>query len=315
MLENVNIVLHHKGLIGLIVAIYYDLKTRFFRRVLKKRYIKKRIFDYWMYLAIEDRGISRTLLLFGNREADHKLIFEKAIRKGMTVLDLGANIGYYVMMERNLVGHTGHIIAVEPVPSNFELLKRNVELNNIKNIQLLQMAGANNDGTATLHMSKTSNHHTFHRKDAGFLSGETIEVKTMTVPSLMRKYGKADLMRMDIQGHEVEVMNGMIAAIERGEIGPMIVFEVHRRFYGPDNDMEATLRRLFKNGYHGRYVGSSSESGTNIVESMGYEGGPGMRADFTIRKVFENIEDEHLIDLVCHCGGVRTVLLAKRETA
>jgi FkbM family methyltransferase len=268
-----------------------------------------------MYLDTEDRGISRTLLLFGDREADHKLIFEKAIREGMTVLDLGANIGYYVMMERNLVGRMGHIIAVEPVPSNVKLLKRNVELNNIENIQILQMAGAGSDGTATMYMTKTSNHHTFHRKDAGFLSGETIEVETMTVPSLMKKYGKADLMRMDIQGHEVEVMNGMVESIERGEIEPMIVFEVHRRFYGPDNDMDAALRRFFANGYHGRYVGSSTESGTKIVESMGYKGGPELRSDFITRKVFENIEDEHLIDLVCHCGGVRTVLLAKRETA
>jgi len=137
----------------------------------------------------------------------------------------------------------------------------------------------------------------------------------MTVPSLMKKYCKTDLMRMDIQGHGVEVMSGMIGAIEWGEIGPMIVFMVHRLSYGPDNDMEAMLRYFFKNGYHGRYEVSSSESGTKIVESMGYEGGPEMRNDFMTRKVFENIEDEHLIDLVCHCGGARTVLLAKHETA
>ena len=112
--------------------------------------------------------------------------------------------------------------------------------------------------------------------------------------------------------HEVEVMNGMIEAIERGEISPMIVFEVHRRYYGSDNDMAATLRSFFANGYHGRYVGSSAESGTKFVENMGYEGGPEMWTDFMTRKVFENIEDEHLIDLVCHCGGVRTVLLERK---
>jgi hypothetical protein len=56
MLENVIIVLRHKGMVGLIVAIYYDLKIRFFRRVLKKRYIRKRIFGYWMYLDTEDLG-------------------------------------------------------------------------------------------------------------------------------------------------------------------------------------------------------------------------------------------------------------------
>ena len=50
----------------------------------------------------------------------------------MQVLDIGANIGYYVLIERNLIGKKGKIVAVEPVDENIELLKKNLELNKEK---------------------------------------------------------------------------------------------------------------------------------------------------------------------------------------
>ena len=77
-----------------------------------------------MYLNPRDKGISRTLLLFGERELDHKIILEKVLKKNMNIFDIGANIGYYVLMESDLIGHEGSIIAVEPVPDNINLLKK-----------------------------------------------------------------------------------------------------------------------------------------------------------------------------------------------
>ena len=68
-----------------------------------------------MYLDPKDRGISRTLLLFGERELDHKLILERIVKKNMKIFDIGANIGYYVLMESNLIGEKGKILEIEPV--------------------------------------------------------------------------------------------------------------------------------------------------------------------------------------------------------
>ena len=82
-----------------------------------------------MFLDLQDRGISRTLLLFGERELEHKKMLEEVLEPGMSVLDIGANIGYYALMELNLIGKTGNLIAVEPSPSNVDLLKRNLSLN------------------------------------------------------------------------------------------------------------------------------------------------------------------------------------------
>ena len=63
------------------------------------------------------------------RELDHKIILEKVLKKDMKVFDIGANIGYYVLMESSILGINGRIVAVEPVPKNMHLLKKNLELN------------------------------------------------------------------------------------------------------------------------------------------------------------------------------------------
>ena len=312
MLNNTLRILKHKGVTGLLVALYFLLKANIYRRLLGRQHLKKRIYDYWMYLDTLDQGIGRTLILFGAREEDHRIILKRVLKAGMTVLDIGANIGYYAMMERGLVGETGRIIAVEPASGNIATLKRNVALNGYRNIDFFHMAISDTNGTSELLISPFSNLHSFHaRTDADRQTGEIEEVETRTVPSMMAEFGQIDLIRMDVEGHEVEVFNGMLEAVESGEMAPVVGFETHRRQYTPEHDLEAPLRRLFACGYKVRYMASSAEDGTKRIEALGYRGGPPIPTDFMVRKLFENIDDDHAVDLICHTGGVRTVLLAK----
>ena len=92
MLENTLRILKHKGVCGLLIAFFYMFKANFYRRFLGRRHLKKRIHDYWMYLDTLDQGIGRTLILFGVREEDHRIILHEVLKPGMTVLDIGANI-------------------------------------------------------------------------------------------------------------------------------------------------------------------------------------------------------------------------------
>lgn len=61
-------------------------------------------------------------------------IFKKEIKKGDTVLDLGAHIGYYTLLAAKLVGEKGKVFAFEPEPTNFALLKKNIKINNYQNV-------------------------------------------------------------------------------------------------------------------------------------------------------------------------------------
>lgn len=282
------------------------------RRATGGRFFEKKIYDYRMLLDLEDRGISRTLLLFGERELEHKRMLELVLKPGMNVLDIGANIGYYALMELGLIGSTGKLVAVEPSPSNVELLRRNLALNGYTGVEVHQAAISDEPGIKAFFLSEMSNLNTFHDNGTGLLhlSGKTVDVRTATVPEIMS--GRAlDLIRMDVEGHEVEVINGLLPAIERGEMCPMIIFETHLSRYGNDHDIEAPLHRLFALGYKVKLVGSSSERGTQQIEARGYRKGQSIRSDGVVRAIFEDIREQDAIDMICREGGIRTVLLGR----
>lgn len=308
-------IIRNKGFYGFLISVYYLLKTNIFRRIFGIRFFKKNIRGSLMYLDSVDKGLSRTLLLFGKREEEHKIILENVLRPGMNVLDIGANIGYYVLMSYRKIGNLGEIIAVEPSPENVNLLKANIELNNCSNIKVFEGAISDHEGTGKLFISEFSNLHSFHKNTNESIDNNslnsTLNVQLKTVPQMHFKNGPPDIIRMDVEGHEVEIMNGMLEAIENDEMAPMILFETHHNKYTDDHDISLPLRRLFSKGYSARYIGSSSQRGTNIINKLGYIGGPKIKTDFMERVIYENIDNDHLINLICQTGGVRTVLLSQ----
>jgi FkbM family methyltransferase len=190
-------------------------------------------------------------------------------------------------------------------------LKSNLVLNGYADVEVHQMAVSDQATTRAFFLSEMSNLNTFH--DTGtsalHLKGKTIDVATTTVPAIMA--GRhLDLIRMDVEGHEVEVLSGLVPAVERREMTPMIIFETHLSRYTPEHDIELPLRRLFSAGYRVALAGSSSERGTAIVESRGYRGLCSIATDDVTRVLFENISDSDALDLICRTGGIRTVLLA-----
>ena len=53
-------------------------------------------------------------------------IFRKYVREGMTVLDLGANVGFYTFLARSIIGGRGRVFAFEPYPRNSELIRASI---------------------------------------------------------------------------------------------------------------------------------------------------------------------------------------------
>jgi len=266
-----------------------------------------------MYLDASDMGLCRSLILFGTREVDHKILLEKIAKPGMNVLDIGANIGYYALMELGLIGREGKLIAVEPSPKNIEILKKNLELNGFSDVQIVDGAISDKSERKDFHLAEQGNLNTFHAIGTGLkhLTGEVVEVTSYTVPQVIGAEEQLDLIRMDVEGHEVEVMEGMLDDVRSGSLEPIIIFETHLSRYGEEHDMGAVLKNYFDAGYKTRYLASSWEGGTQIVESRGYKGSDPIPTDGVHRKIFENIKDKDAIDFICNVGGARTVVLEK----
>jgi hypothetical protein len=82
-----------------------------------------------MYVDSSDIGVAPFLLEWGFYEKYETALFKRLVKKGMVVVDIGANIGYYTLLAAHLVGDKGKVFAFEPDPNNYDLLCKNIEVN------------------------------------------------------------------------------------------------------------------------------------------------------------------------------------------
>ncbi len=301
------------GPLGLSSAIYFAVIIAI-ARLFGVKTMKKNIFNYKLHLDTSDRGLSRTLFLFGKREIDHYKMLQQILEPGMNILDIGANIGYYAIMESIVIGPAGRVTAIEPMLANIKMLKRNIELNSTSNIDVVHGAVSASTGTGQMYMSSHSNLHTFHRDGtaADYLESTPVDVPTMTLrDAVVRSGNRADLIRMDVEGHEVEILGQLIELVREDVITPRVIFETHLSRYTPENDFAPVLSGLFSLGYRVRTAASSGKPGTARLQALGYVGSEPFYSDFGTRSIFSDISNEHAIELICNTGGLRTVLLEK----
>ena len=134
---------------------------------------------------------------------EHKYLLEEIVSPEDFILDIGANIGYYALIENQLLSRDGKLLLVEPSPSNAKLLRRNLELNNVTDISVLEGAVSSDEVARDFYLSKESNLNTFHNYGSveKTFSGDVIRVDMFTIPSLVSKFGDGrnlNLIRMDV---------------------------------------------------------------------------------------------------------------------
>lgn len=164
-----------------------------------------------IYVNAEDRLISAALLTSGVWEATETAIFRSLVKSGMTVLDVGANIGYYTLMAAKLVTPAGRVFAFEPDPWNCQLLARSVESSGYTNVKVYQQAVADKLGRTKLYFDahNYANRSFFAQniiQDAGFVEVETIPLDRLYGSGQLGK--RVDFLKIDVQGAEALVLAG-----------------------------------------------------------------------------------------------------------
>jgi FkbM family methyltransferase len=141
-------------------------------------------------------------------------LFKKELKAGQTVLDIGANIGYYTLIAARIVGPKGKVYAFEPDPDNFALLKKNVEANGYTNVVLVNRAVSDKTRTARLFLnpSNRGDHRLYDSNDGR----PSIAVQTIRLDDFFKKLDKKiHFIKMDIQGSEASALNGMKGLIRQ----------------------------------------------------------------------------------------------------
>jgi FkbM family methyltransferase len=270
-----------------------------------------------MNLLTNDSGISRSLILFGRREEDKKYILKEILHSNMKIFDIGANIGYYTIFFVKNSSHT-KILAIEPSAENLNLCKNNIRLNNIntKNIKFKCAGVSDKNSKKKFLISSQSNLHTFNSEGSAkrFLTGEFRNIATHTVYYLSKKFFIPDLIRMDVEGHECEIISGMLKHIEDGYFKPHICFEPHITSYSRNNKFSITLKKLFNLGYYTNLLSSNAQSGTDRIYNLTkIEPFKTLKSDGVKRSIFKNVKNKETIKILTKLGGARTVLLSPKK--
>jgi FkbM family methyltransferase len=170
-----------------------------------KGVVKVKAGGHTMFVDSHDSALAPYLIMHGSFDPEETFVLEKFLKNGMTFIDVGANVGYFSLIAARLVGEDGKVFAFEPDEDNFRLLERNIQENGYKNIKVFMKAISDEVGTARFYLdSENLCAHSLNKKE----NSNFVEVETTILDELL-KNEKVDVIKIDVEGAEQSVFDGM----------------------------------------------------------------------------------------------------------
>lgn len=147
-------------------------------------------------------------------------------REGDTVIDIGAHIGRYTITSSKQVGSTGKVVAIEADPDNFQLLKRNIALNNLTNVLPLNYAVFSTRTIMKLYeQSASAKYNSIMLTRARTMN--YVEVNADTLDSILEQntINQVNWIKIDVEGAEFEVLKGSTKTLSSNDISLLV--EIH----------------------------------------------------------------------------------------
>jgi len=216
--------------------------------------VEREIHGSRMLLDDRDPGLSKELLEKGTREDEAPHLLADLVQPGWTCLEIGANLGFYALIEAKA---GAKVYAIEPVPRCIDILGQNVELNGFNNVSIHEVAIGNRNGTAKFNESAATNWGRMTEAKARPQQGQEITVLEMKLDSFVAAEGieRIDLLRFDVEGYEVELIEGAQKTISEMLVGSWMFAEFHPRcFDDPVADLQPTVENIISHGFVPRHV-------------------------------------------------------------
>jgi FkbM family methyltransferase len=144
---------------------------------------------------------------------------QRFVPPGATVIDVGANIGFFTMRFAQWVGESGRVLAIEPARDNAACLARRLKGRGLmRRVHLIEAVAAETEGSA--HLALNPRHPGDHR-----ISDRGIEVQAVTIDAVLTaSAGPVTLIKVDVQGAELRVLTGARDTVAR--FRPALLVEV-----------------------------------------------------------------------------------------
>jgi FkbM family methyltransferase len=166
---------------------------------------------------LKKRHYRRLLAAQGTLEEPEFAVITHLVRPGDHVIDVGANYGVYMKFLSDLVGPSGIVHAVEPIPSTFDILASNARGLGLKNVRLLNFAFSDRESEAVMEVPKLAgggeNYYMASIINDGPGRGRRrLRIKTATLDSLFASAPVA-FIKCDVEGHELQCVQGALNTV------------------------------------------------------------------------------------------------------
>lgn len=171
-----------------------------------------------------DNGVERTLYYFGTYERGTLGFISEHLKEGDVFFDIGANIGLMSLYAAGCVGSEGKVIAFEANPETANILKNNIALNSVNNIDVIAKAVGNDTGSIKIYNNWSVNRggaSVIKPNDASSFS----EVELIRIDALKEYQDMTiSMVKIDVEGFELDVLKGMEKVLRRKD-APILIVE------------------------------------------------------------------------------------------
>ena len=174
--------------------------------------------------------------IYGEFETE---IVKNEIKSDDVVIDVGAHIGYFTLLFADLVGPKGKVFSFEPEPKNFELLKKNIEINNHQNVIPNNKVVSDKNEKCILYTFTSSSGANRIYKPENNQEAKPIESESKSLDEYFKNspyLDKIKLVKVDVEGAELSVLKGMQNLLEKNldiklilEFNPYFILEMGKK--------------------------------------------------------------------------------------
>ena len=201
--------------------------------------------------------IMREVCFTGRYEPQETALLKLLVRPGMTLVDVGANWGYFSLAAAHLVGSSGRVVSVEADPRACRTLRDNVARNGLEPVvRVLEMAASDRRGALRLQEyapgASVSGNYGLTSTTTVVDGGRQFEVPARPLDEAMDEsdIDRIDVLKMDIEGAEAAALRGLDRRLSDDRIG-VIVLEVHpQHLLDQGSSVDDVVGLLRRYGYH-----------------------------------------------------------------
>jgi len=235
-----------------------------------------------------DDLVGRVLYAMGDYQPRVSWVIRQLLAPGDIVLDIGANVGWFVGTAAPLVGPTGRVVAFEPQPAIAAMLRETIAINGLDHVELHQVALSDKDGEATFHVMKGNS-------GAARLGGASFEgdwapltVQTRNAAEVLAelRLGPVRMIKIDVEGHEETVIRASQSYLDRNP-PDIVLFESlfeRQTFY------ERPLVRLLRSMGYRFFEFEPARLEVRLREVPADGGGTGFSNDFVALREGDRFE-------------------------